>query len=618
VTVQVTGRVGVPSDAAGAALYIGAANASANGYVMAFPAGGPQSGLRVLSYEPQHIERNFVYEPLSSSGQITLVNNGSAPVDLMAAVQGYFVSPSGSEAGGTFSDVTPTRIADTRSGNGGVPATPVPARGSITFTATGVAGIPSNAVPAVVESVAAANPTANGYLSVYPAGGTDPQNSVVNFNAGDGQVNDLTAPLVSAVSPTGRKTITNHSSGTVDVIVAARGYYTAATAPDSDVQTDAGVQNGTATVTWMAPITAGGAATSYKLTLYNPDGSVAQTASYGPSTYGATLTGLTASGTYSVGVAAVNAVGTGGIATTPVQDSTGSVVQGTTEIASQGLDMSVDPTNDTISLDSVISGTDTTYDSSGNVLSTLAISPDTSTLWTSITPDASANPSCYKKTVQNSNVIALRTFHNDHQGNSYTVSWLNQIYEVKNARVKHNPDGSAYETRQYQYCVTGGGNVHNKYHQWFDGHALTINQKGDREIDRRWGTGVAPGTATITTALNFALNVGKATIGASVTVHPRSGPGGGDFKGDVGADGRFLHYPGAWKDFWKNRINTFYVAPHNYVWDGTGDYEGNTSHGLYEFRMSYSGKVHFLGAWTIKAFCSDDNLGCPPFNWTQR
>ncbi len=67
--------------------YEGAANASANGYVTAFPAGGTDSGLRVLSYEPQHIERNFVAEPLSSSGQITLVNHGSAPVDLMAAVQ---------------------------------------------------------------------------------------------------------------------------------------------------------------------------------------------------------------------------------------------------------------------------------------------------------------------------------------------------------------------------------------------------------------------------------------------------------------------------------------------------------------------------------------------------
>lgn len=616
VTVQVTGRVGVPADAAGAGLYIGASNASATGYVTAFPAGGTDNGLRVLSYEPQHIERNFVSEPLSSSGQITLVNHGSAPVDLMAAVQGYLVSPSSSEAGDAFSDVTPARIADTRNGTGGVPAAPVPAGGSITFTATGVDGIPSAGVPAVAESVAAANPTANGYLSVYPAGGTDPQNAVVNFNASDGQVNDLTAPLVSAVSPTGQETITNHSSGTVDVIVAARGYYTAPTVPVSDVQTDAGVQNGTATVKWMAPITDGGAAiTSYSLTLYNPDGSVAQTASYGPSTYSATLTGLTGSGTYSVGVAAMNAVGTGDIATVPVQDSTGSAAQGYQQVSGPGLDMSFDPTNDSISLASVTAGSNDTYDSSGNILSSQTINQDTSTVWTGLTPDANANPTCYKKTVQNSNVLAVRTFYNAWQGNSWSLSWLNQVYEVKNARQKVDANNNKYWTRQYQYCVTGGGDVHNSYHQWFDGHAATIAQQGSKWIARTGGTGVVPGTATISTALNFALAVGKATIGAQVNVNPRSGPGGGDYKWDIGRDGRFPNYPSSWANYWENRNNTFYVAPHNYVWDGSGDYQGNTSHSVYEFHMSYTAKVHFLGWPALRAFCAKaGGVGCAPFN----
>ena len=112
----------------------------------------------------------------------------------------------------------------------------------------------------MVESVAAANPTTNGYLSVYPAGGRDPNNAAVNFNASDSQANDLTAPLVSAVSPTGQETITNHSTGTVDIIVTARGYYSAPTAPAADLQTDAGVLSGTATVIWQAPDTDGGAA----------------------------------------------------------------------------------------------------------------------------------------------------------------------------------------------------------------------------------------------------------------------------------------------------------------------------------------------------------------------
>ena len=45
----------------------------------------------------------------------------------------------------------------------------------------------------------------------------------MNFNAADSQDNDMAARLLSAVSPTGQETITNHSSGTVDVVVSVRG-----------------------------------------------------------------------------------------------------------------------------------------------------------------------------------------------------------------------------------------------------------------------------------------------------------------------------------------------------------------------------------------------------------
>jgi hypothetical protein len=64
----------------------------------------------------------------------------------MVGVQGYLVSPTA-----TYHDVAQSRIADTRDGTGGIPATPVPAGGSVTFTATGVDGIPAAGVPAVAR-----------------------------------------------------------------------------------------------------------------------------------------------------------------------------------------------------------------------------------------------------------------------------------------------------------------------------------------------------------------------------------------------------------------------------------------------------------------------------------
>jgi hypothetical protein len=63
---------------------------------------------------------------------------------------------------------------------------------------------------------------------VYPVGGADPDNPGVNFTAGDYQDNDISAPVVSSVSQSGQETITNHSSGAVNVVVSVRGYYAAA------------------------------------------------------------------------------------------------------------------------------------------------------------------------------------------------------------------------------------------------------------------------------------------------------------------------------------------------------------------------------------------------------
>ncbi len=308
VTFQVTGVGGVPSDAAGAVLYLGVDSAAATGFVSAFPAGGTDPGQPIVSYSPSRIVRNLYFGALSASGRLTLVNHGTGPVDMMAAVQGYLVGPGSAEAGSSFLDVTPQRIADTRSGTGGVPAVPVPVGGSITFSATGVDGVPASGVSAVVETVAASNPTANGLLSVYAANAADPGNAGVNFNGGDGQDDDLTAPLVSAVSPTGDETVTNHSGGTVDVVVSLRGYYLAPLVPAAPESVAVSISGTSATVTWKPAASDGGSAiTGYAISA-SPDDVSTTT---GPGVSQVTLTGLSSATTDTFSVTASNAVGVG-------------------------------------------------------------------------------------------------------------------------------------------------------------------------------------------------------------------------------------------------------------------------------------------------------------------
>ncbi len=98
-TAQIGGAGGVPSDAAGAALSIGAANASAAGSVSAFATGGPSNSAALLSYTPGETVHGMYLGSVSASGQLTLVNNGTTPIDLTVGTEGYLVSPSAGEAG---------------------------------------------------------------------------------------------------------------------------------------------------------------------------------------------------------------------------------------------------------------------------------------------------------------------------------------------------------------------------------------------------------------------------------------------------------------------------------------------------------------------------------------
>ena len=85
--------------------------------------------------------------------------------------------------------VTPTRIADTRSGLGGVPAAPVGrADGTgeaLRVTVTGRGGVPSSAVAAVAVNLTATGTIGTGFVTAYPCDAvTVPNVSQLNFTTG--------------------------------------------------------------------------------------------------------------------------------------------------------------------------------------------------------------------------------------------------------------------------------------------------------------------------------------------------------------------------------------------------------------------------------------------------
>jgi len=210
-------------------------------------------------------------------------------------------------------------------------------------------------------------------------------------------------------------------------------------------------------------------------------------------------------------------------------------------------------------------------------------------------PDSSGD--CYIKTEKNSKFKGYKPWHTSEQGKSYITDWLNQLYSVADARFLENEG----ETYQVQFCAVGGGNTHNDWHEWFVGEAMFYRSKSDHKLKWTWGKGTSS-TGGIQTNLSFSVAKGPVTIGASTTVTTGVGTYGGDF----GSDGRFANYPKKLLKYNLNRINTFFVSPHTWPWDGTSDFEGNTGQIVYEWSMHYERhhSLYFEDGVEIRGFCA--------------
>ncbi len=113
--------------------------------------------------------------------------------------------------------VTPCRQLDTRSG------APVPSGATLRVPLTqGACGIPATAI-AVSVNVTVTEPTAPGYLTIYPSTASRPLASTLNFVAGQTRANN--AVLLLASDGSGTVDAFNGSGGTVHVIVDVNGYF---------------------------------------------------------------------------------------------------------------------------------------------------------------------------------------------------------------------------------------------------------------------------------------------------------------------------------------------------------------------------------------------------------
>lgn len=169
--------------------------------------------------------RRYQSAVLLSDGSVLAVGgHGTAEGPFLTSAEVF--TPPISYPATTYHPLAPTRIMDTRTGNG--LSGKFTSRTPRLLQVTGRGNVPANAV-AVTGIVTVTNQSTYGYVSVSPQPTSTPNSSTLNFPAGDNRANNVTVALDSL----GRLAFvlcpgsSFSSSGTADLIFDVTGFFTA-------------------------------------------------------------------------------------------------------------------------------------------------------------------------------------------------------------------------------------------------------------------------------------------------------------------------------------------------------------------------------------------------------
>jgi hypothetical protein len=163
-------------------------------------------------------DRTVVVAPLAGQTGTAVVTLTTTDGDGHASARSFRVTISPAGPGESFHPMAPVRILDSRTAVGGWSAQ-LAAGTPRTLAVAGVAGVPADAGSAVLN-VTATNPTANTFVTVYPAGAAPPTASTLNVAA-----NQTIANLVTAKIGQGGRVAVANAVGQADVVVDLVGYY---------------------------------------------------------------------------------------------------------------------------------------------------------------------------------------------------------------------------------------------------------------------------------------------------------------------------------------------------------------------------------------------------------
>lgn len=209
-TIQLSSRNSVPASTTAVALNVTVTGPTAAGFLTIWPTGQPRPTTSNLNFVSGQTIANMVTATLGTNGSINISSNQGCPDVIIDIAGRYRSGPAGT---GGYVGLTPRRVLDTRLDG------PCLGTSSRTLPIAGSAGVPADA-SSVVLNVTATEPSAAGYLTVWPSGRPRPTASNLNFVGGQ------TIPNMVTVKLGDRGTIELFANqGCPHAIVDVAGYY---------------------------------------------------------------------------------------------------------------------------------------------------------------------------------------------------------------------------------------------------------------------------------------------------------------------------------------------------------------------------------------------------------
>jgi hypothetical protein len=198
---------GIPSTAKAYSLNITAVPHDSLGFLTAWPSGQAQPVVSTLNSSTGAVTANAAIVPAGSGGEVSIFVSDAA--DVILDVDGYFAPPT--TGGLSLYTVTPCRVLDTRSTSGALD-------GTLAVLVHGSACAPPATAKSYVLNATVVPTGSLSYLTLWAAGGTQPD--VSTLNATDGAVTSN-----MAIVPTANGTIDAFSTDSTQLILDISSYF---------------------------------------------------------------------------------------------------------------------------------------------------------------------------------------------------------------------------------------------------------------------------------------------------------------------------------------------------------------------------------------------------------